>query len=107
MYVLFTTKSISLARSIPTPLEFFVELKKGVYLFPFVSLIAVLTNSSPLTPLQFTSLVSEMKITSVFKFLIELIFTSKFALEPVRFSEFTFWEEKLMGGGVVNRAHPL
>ena len=44
---------------------------------------------------------SEIKITSVFKFLIELIFTSKFALEPVRFSEFTFWEEKLMGGGLL------
>ena len=63
---------------------------------PFVSLIAVFTSSSPLTPFEFTSLVSEMNITSVFKFLIVLIFTSKLALEPVRFNEFTFWEEKLI-----------
>ena len=30
-----------------------------------------------------------------------LIFRSKFALEPVRFNEFTFWEEKLRGVGLL------
>ena len=64
-----TVNPISLAKRIAVPLEFLLELKNEVYSLPLTSLIAFLRVKSPLTPLELTNLVSDRKITSVFRFL--------------------------------------
>ena len=91
-----TVKPISLAKRIAVPLEFLLELKNEVYCLPLTSLIAFLRVKSPLTPLELTNLVSDRKITSVFRFLMAVTLRSKLDFRPVRLRELTFWDEKLI-----------
>ena len=91
-----TVNPISLAKRIAVPLESLLELKNQVYVLPLTSLIAFLRVKSPFTPLELTNLVSDKKITSVFRFLMAVTLRSKLDFRPVRLRELTFWDEKLI-----------
>ena len=85
-----TVNPISLAKRIAVPLQFLLELKNEVYCLPLTSLIAFLRVKSPFTPPELTNLVSDRKITSVFRFLMAVTLRSKLDFRPVRLRELTF-----------------